>query len=77
MQCPFSIAKPESAYNVTLTYVIKNVSGGAMGTVRWNSGLKLGSAWANPANGYNRSITFWYDGANWLEVSRGSGDVPN
>jgi hypothetical protein len=59
-----------------LTIRVKNVSGGAMGTITWNAAFKL-SGWTNPATGHSRSITFVYDGADWIEINQTAADVPN
>lgn len=59
----------------TITLAIKNSSGGSMGTISWNSVYKLAGAFTNPANGYIRTITFYYDGTNWVEVSRAAADI--
>ena len=60
----------------TITYMIRNSSGGALGAVTWNAVFKM-SAWTSPANGNSRSITFRYDGSNWVQVSQTGVDVPN
>lgn len=61
-----------------LTIRISNTSGGALGAVTWNATYKL-AAWTQPANGFSRSITFFYDDATpaWVEISRTPADVPN
>jgi hypothetical protein len=59
-----------------LTIRVRNISGGAMGTITWDAVFKL-SAWTNPANGNSRSITFVYDGTNWIQISQTGVDVPN
>lgn len=66
----------ENELDVELTFVIRNVSGGALGAVTWNAIYKL-ATWTQPANGFSRSITFRWNGTNWLEVSRTPIDVPN
>jgi hypothetical protein len=71
MAAPVNVADGQQ---ITITF--SNISGGAMGTVTWNAAFKL-AAWTNPANGFNRSITFAYNGGNWIEVSRTTADVPN
>jgi hypothetical protein len=60
------------ALNVT----IRNASGGALGVATWNAVFKM-AAWVQPANGFSRSITFLYDGVNWVEKNRLTADVPN
>ena len=49
-----------------------------MGTITW-AGVYHLSAWTNPANGQNRSITFEYDATDtvWRQVSQTGADVPN
>jgi hypothetical protein len=58
-----------------LTIQIKNTSGGAMGVITWDVAYKM-AAWANPADGYNKSISFVLMGSYWTEVSR-TVDIPN
>jgi hypothetical protein len=74
----FAIANPTNveAAGQILTICLKNASGGVMGAVTWGTKYKMAS-WTNPANGYSRSITFFYDGTNWIEQSRTTADVPN
>lgn len=61
-----------------ITIRISNVSGGALGVATWNAIYKM-AAWVQPANGYGRSITFFYDEATpgWIEISRTTVDIPN
>jgi hypothetical protein len=61
----------------TLTYYIKNNSGGAMGAITWNAGFFLaGGTFTNPAAGKARSITFFYQGGGkFAELSRASADI--
>lgn len=59
-----------------LTITLRNSSGGALGAATWNATFKM-SAWTNPANGQNRSITFQYNGTNWIQISQTGVDVPN
>ena len=74
----FAISNPTNveAAGQLLTICLKNTSGGAMGTVTWGSGYKM-ALWTNPANGFSRSISFFYDGTNWIEMSRTTADIPN
>ena len=58
-----------------ITVMIRNVSGGTLGAVGWNSVFKM-APWTQPANANSRSIDFRYDGVNWIEVSRTPADVP-
>lgn len=59
-----------------LTFLVRNTSGGAMGAITWNAIFKLAS-FTNPATANSRSITFEYDGTNWVETGRTTADVPN
>jgi len=74
----FQINSPtnDGANGQQLTICVKNTSGGVMGTITWGSEYKL-AAWTNPANGFSRSISFFYDGTNWIETSRTAADIPN
>ena len=66
---------PVSGQEITVT--IRNASGGALGAITWPTNFKM-AAWTNPANGYSRSITLYYDGtANWYEKNRTTIDVAN
>lgn len=59
-----------------LTIKVKNASGGALGVATWNAAFKM-AAWTQPLNANSRSITFIYDGTNWVESTRTTADVPN
>ena len=75
---PFTISaptNPASAQEIRIT--IKNTSGGALGTATWNAAYKMGASWTQPADTKNRSITFYYDGNAWVEVTRSAADVSN
>jgi hypothetical protein len=58
-----------------LSIRVRNYSGGALGTITWGALYKLGT-WTSPANNYSISITFLYDGYNWVEIARTPIDVP-
>jgi len=62
--------------SAVLTVMLRNTSGGALGAATWNGVFKM-SAWTNPANGQNRSITFRWDGTNWTQIGQTGVDVPN
>ena len=74
----FQINSPsnDGAAGQLLTICVKNTSGGALLGVTWGAEYKLAS-WTSPATGFNRSISFFYDGTNWIEYSRTTADVPN
>ena len=72
----FTIANPTSPLDgQRITITLRNTSGGAMGTVTWDTLYKL-SAWISPATSYSRSIDFKYNGAAWIETSRTTADIP-
>jgi Pectate lyase superfamily protein len=77
---PFVIAAPmKPTGGQVVTIRIKNTFG-ALGPATFTAGIggyRLGAAWVQPARGFSRSITFGYDGANWIELSRTSADVGN
>lgn len=54
---------------------IQNVSGGAMGVITWDA-IFLKSAFTNPANNNQRTISFKWDGTDWVEFVRTTADVP-
>lgn len=41
------------------------------------AGLFKAAAWTQPANGFSRSITFEFNGTDWIEISRTTSDIPN
>jgi hypothetical protein len=59
-----------------LIFTVRNTSGGVLGVLSWGTNYKL-ATWTSPATGFNRSITFRYDGTSLHEVSRTPADVPN
>jgi hypothetical protein len=71
----FTINAPTNAQTGTaITIQIRATA--ALGVATWNAVFKL-AAWTQPANGFSRSITYRYNGSNWVEVSRTTVDVPN
>ena len=62
----------------TLTYEIINSTGGSIGTITWpggGGGFFMAGAFTNPANTKRRTITFQYDGAAFIEISRAAADI--
>jgi hypothetical protein len=73
----FTISPPTNATaGQILTYTIKNTSGGAVGTITWDTIFKK-AAFTTPATANQRSITFVYDGTNWIELYKTAADVGN
>lgn len=73
----FTIGAPSNPLDgQVITIMVRNLSGGALGTATWNAVYKM-SAWTNPANGFSRSVSFVYDSVNWVQCSPAAVDVPN
>lgn len=64
---PFTLNAPTnpSQDNQPVTITIVNNSGGAMGAITWNGAYRLAGAFVNPADGYERSITFRVVDSPW------------
>lgn len=72
----FVISNPSASFaGQQLMIQVKNTSGGALGTITWDTQYKMAS-FTKPANGTRRTVTFIYDGTNWVEVNC-SPEVPN
>lgn len=72
---PFTIEAPALAEtSKELEIIVRNMTGGALGTITWN-GVYKRSSWTSPASGKSRSIRFVYNGTNWIEVGKGAADV--
>ena len=73
----FTISAPTSPKTgQQITYTIRNTSGGALGTITWNAVFKM-PAFATPGTAGSRSVTFVYDGTNWIQLYQSATDVPN
>jgi len=73
----FTIAAPTNPVaGQTITYTIRNASGGALGAITWNAVFKM-PAFTLPANGFSRSVSFIYNGTNWVQRFQSAADVPN
>lgn len=75
----FTITEPESGGTLgqllsgqSITILIQNSSGGALGAISWNAAFVFTSPWVSPPNGSVYSITFraGVSQANLYEVSR-------
>jgi hypothetical protein len=74
----FTISNPTNPFKgQVVTYDIKNSSGGAHGVITWGAGFLNGGAgtvgagaFTGIANGKRRTISFYYDGTNWIELFR-------
>lgn len=73
----FAISAPTNpATGKMITITIKNTSGGAVGTITWNAVFKM-ATFTTPATANQRSISFVYDGTNWVELYKTAADVSN
>lgn len=76
----FAVNAPSNAAasGQQITITIRNTSGGALGSVTWNSAFKgPQTLWVSPANGFSRSVQFQYNGTNWVQIGQTAADVPN
>ena len=73
----FSIGAPTSpTKGQPFTIRVKNTCGGAMGVIVWDAVYKM-VAFTNPATANSRSVSFIYDGTDWVETNRSAADIPN
>jgi hypothetical protein len=73
----FTINAPALAFSgAILNIQIKNTFG-TLGALTFAAAYKTGAAWTQPANGFSRTITFMYNGTDWIEISRTAADVSN
>ncbi len=73
----FVVDAPTGSVNGrVISYTIKNSAGSALGTVTFNSVFKM-STFSLPANGFNRTWQFHFDGTNWIMRYQTAADVPN
>lgn len=72
----FTINAPSGTVSAgsPLWVVIKNDSGGALGTITWNAVFKM-AAFTAPADNTQRSILFYWNGTNWVEDVKTPADV--
>lgn len=72
----FTISNPTNAVTGGLLMVqVENTSGGILGVITWDTAYKMAS-FTKPATGFNRTVTFRYNGTNWIEINC-SPEVPN
>ena len=69
-----ALTNPVVGQEITIT--IKNTAGVALGAITWPALFKM-AAWTSPATGFNRSISLYYNGTNWVEFNRTTVDIPN
>ncbi len=72
----FTILNPSTPPTGTLLMItVKNTSGGALGTVTWDTLYKM-ATFTKPATGFQRTVLFGFNGTNYIELSC-SPEVPN
>lgn len=73
----FTISSPGNALaGMKISYDILNSSGGAMGTITWGAAFKLdANGFSNPASTKQRTISFFYNGTNWIQIGPVSADI--
>lgn len=74
----FTISDPTNlSTGQRVLYVIRNISGGALGAIAWGTTLFKMPAFTAPATGFSRSVEFMYDGVNLIQLWQSAADVPN
>ena len=75
INAPTATAPTSVTRGWVLTLDIKNSSGGTMGNVTFDAVFLPAGAFTKPANGKRRTISFYFDGTNWVELSRAAADI--
>lgn len=72
----FTISNPTNPTDgQTITYDIKNSSGGTQGAVTFGNAFLPAGAYTVAANTKRRTISFYYDSTNWVETNRAAADI--
>lgn len=69
------LAMPAAMTGFDLYLTVKNTFG-VLGAMTFNAVFKS-PAWVQPANGFSRTVTWSWNGTNWIETFRSAADVPN
>ena len=73
---PFTIQDPARPIpGQQIIYEIRNNSGGAMGDITWGPAFQLAGPLMGPASQRRRTISFYYNGATWIETARAAADI--
>ena len=73
---PFTIQEPARPIpGQQIIYEIRNSSGGAMGDITWGPAFQLAGPFMAPASRRRRTISFYYNGAAWIETARAAADI--
>ncbi len=75
----FTIGEPINSNSGDLIWImVRNASGGAMGTITLGAGAyAVSAAFPKGATGFCRTVCFYHLGASFVEVFRTAADVPN
>lgn len=68
-------APSASLAGTDLTFEITNATAGALGAIAWDRAFRLAGALPSPAAGKIRTITFTFNGTNWIERGRAAADI--
>jgi len=72
----FTINNPTNARaGMSLIFDIKNSSGGTLGTPTFDTLFLLAGTFTKPASTKRRTISFYFDGTNWVEENRAPADI--
>ena len=58
-----------------ITFDIRNQSAGSVGEITWGGAFLLAGPFSSPSGGRRRTISFYYDGTNWVETGRAGADI--
>ncbi len=73
---PFTIEDPANPVpGQQIVYDIRNNAGGAMGDITWGTVFQLAGPFVKPAAQKRRTISFYCDGAAWIEIARTMADI--
>jgi hypothetical protein len=73
---PFTIQDPAKPIpGQQIVYDIRNNSVGAMGDITWGAAFQLAGPFIKPASERRRTISFYCDGAAWIEIARATADI--
>lgn len=66
---------PPAGTSSVITIEHQNASGGAHSGVTFNAAFKPAGAFVTSATAKSRTITFAWNGTNWVEVNRAAADI--
>jgi len=73
----FTVNAPTSPMDgKSISITIRNTAGVGLGAITWNAVFKM-STWTSPATAFSRTVSFFFDGTNWVQTTMSTVDVPN